>query len=517
VKYILQGTIVTFNARKQVINDGYICINNQKISFVTSSDHELPTEFQDTKVIRVNGYIYPGLIDLHNHLSYNFLDLWNIDRKFVDRYQWRNLKKYKEEISAPAKLLVNSNPVEVVKYSEVKALVGGVTSIGGLARFNRAYAAWLLRNIEVERFGGSDPKIYQNIMRLTTHEDFVEADKKMREGKAYIYHLAEGTSTNLYKEFEDLVQHNLVRDKLVGIHCTALTPQHWNIMGENKAKMVWSPLSNLLLYGKTADIPSAIQSDTLICLGSDWSPTGSKSLLWELKVAHLLNQEVFNNMFSDRELVEMVTINPAQAIGLNDKIGKIISGHFADLVIFDIVDDDPYRNLIFCNEIDLKLSIIDGRPRYGDMDILSGIETEQVIENVTVGSAKKGINIFQPGVEHGDMTFEEVRANLQNALSNPTSTARRLFATLRSMQKGVEPLRLVLQEEGEEDHFNKIYQLAKEDNQFALFIQKNFDVKTIHPRKLDSLTMYDDIDFFNTVNYNPNIPSYLKKLKDYAR
>lgn len=159
MKYILQGTLVTHNSKDEIINDGYIGIDNQKISFVTR--RKFPKNFKNAILIDVKGYIYPGSIDLHNHLSHNFLNLWNNNRKFVDRYQWRNLKKYKEEIRAPAKLLANSTPVEVVKYSEVKALIGGVTSIGGLARFNKAYSAWLLRNIEIEKFGGLDPKIYQ--------------------------------------------------------------------------------------------------------------------------------------------------------------------------------------------------------------------------------------------------------------------------------------------------------------------------------------------------------------------
>jgi imidazolonepropionase-like amidohydrolase len=67
-------------------------------------------------------------------------------------------------------------------------------------------------------------------------------------------------------------------------------------------------------------------------------------LLSGLKAAHLINQEeVFNNRFSDRELVEMVTINPAQAISLDDKIGKIVKGNLADLVAFNMHDSDPYH------------------------------------------------------------------------------------------------------------------------------------------------------------------------------
>ena len=54
--------------------------------------------------------------------------------------------------------------------------------------------------------------------------------------------------------------------------------------------MVWSPLSNLLLYGATADVAAAQAAGVSIGLGSDWSPAGSKNLLGELKVARLVKR-----------------------------------------------------------------------------------------------------------------------------------------------------------------------------------------------------------------------------------
>jgi hypothetical protein len=40
--------------------------------------------------------------------------------------------------------------------------------------------------------------------------------------------------------------------------------------------LIWSPFSNLLLYGETANIASAKSAKVTIALGSDWTPTGSK-------------------------------------------------------------------------------------------------------------------------------------------------------------------------------------------------------------------------------------------------
>jgi len=64
--------------------------------------------------------------------------------------------------------------------------------------------------------------------------------------------------------------------------------------------MVWSPFSNLLLYGGTSDIARARNEGVLIALGPDWSPSGSKNLLGELKVARLVSEEAGGRLHRSR-------------------------------------------------------------------------------------------------------------------------------------------------------------------------------------------------------------------------
>src|SRR5262249_38024636 len=54
------------------------------------------------------------------------------------------------------------------------------------------------------------------------------------------------------------------------------------------AKLVWSPLSKLLLYGETTNVYEALAAGLLVSLGTDWSPSGSRNLLVELKIADIV-------------------------------------------------------------------------------------------------------------------------------------------------------------------------------------------------------------------------------------
>ena len=50
---------------------------------------------------------------------------------------------------------------------------------------------------------------------------------------------------------------------------------------------------------------------------------------------------------------------------------------------------------------------------------------------------------------------------------------------------------------------------------FESFLESNFDSNKLPPLVLDSLTMYDDKDFFMGLKANPNIPPYMNDLEKY--
>ena len=109
---------------------------------------------------------------------------------------------------------------------------------------------------------------------------------------------------------------------------------------------MWSPLSNLLLYGGTTNIAAAHANGVPVALGSDWSPSGSRNLLAELKVARIVNAGLSPSPYKDRDLVAMATRNPATMLGWGDAIGSLADGHYADLLVVAGTDGDPYDHLL---------------------------------------------------------------------------------------------------------------------------------------------------------------------------
>jgi len=170
-------------------------------------------------------------------------------------------------------------------------------------------------------------------------------------------------------------------------------------------------MSNLWLYGQTTFVAAAKQAGLRICLGPDWSISGSKHLLGELKVADLWNRTRLGRLFTDFELCRMATSNPAEALSLEDRIGTIGEGLRADLVVMADRVADPYRNLIGSTEADVLLVISDGRPRYGTPDLLAETGTPN-LGSLPVNGLARAISLPDPTIASSILDWTDVCGTL---------------------------------------------------------------------------------------------------------
>ena len=64
-----------------------------------------PPGFEAVSPDRPKGTIYPGLIELHNHLSYNALPLWDVPKQYTNRDQWSRATRTASSISGPMQIV----------------------------------------------------------------------------------------------------------------------------------------------------------------------------------------------------------------------------------------------------------------------------------------------------------------------------------------------------------------------------------------------------------------------------
>jgi 5-methylthioadenosine/S-adenosylhomocysteine deaminase len=424
---IVLGHLVTFDPPGSEIPDGALYITQDGIiQAVQRRGDPAPSGFEQAARVETGGLVYPGLIDLHNHIAYNCLPLWIAPGRtepWTSRDQWPDDPDYKPSVSLPANALCHADGKAVLKYVETKAVVGGVTAIQGSAKVGRVFEGWMVRNVEDETFRTGKKSVNQSVLRFASEAQYEAAKRDLGEGHAFLYHLAEGTSPKLLTDYTNVRDHGVLAPKFLGIHSTALGPAQfteWHPLG---GSVVWSPFSNLWLYGATTDVLAAKTPGMTLCLGADWSPSGSKNLLGELKVADLyVRTQLPAGSFSAQELCAMATCNPADALGWSDKLGRLRPLLHADFVVLRDRREDPYRTLINSTEPDVLLVAINGYPMYGTEDLMlaaNAVNPEPIQVSPTLS---RTITLRDDRIEDADMSWPEILRSLQAARQNPAAT-----------------------------------------------------------------------------------------------
>ena len=67
--YALEGKVVSMNQARDVFERGVVYVDGKRIAAVQDTGWPPPAGFEETPRIRTSGTIFPGMIELHNHLS----------------------------------------------------------------------------------------------------------------------------------------------------------------------------------------------------------------------------------------------------------------------------------------------------------------------------------------------------------------------------------------------------------------------------------------------------------------
>lgn len=419
-RLVLRGRVVTFQRRSPMLDNGAVYIDHTgQIDSIQRSTDPVPSGYATAPHIDTGGVIYPGLIDLHNHPYHDLHPLSAPPRStpYTSHQQWQHDSRYQEDIDGPRSPLGDYWTLakeECLKFVEMKALVGGVTTLQGLGRqlFGAAQPreGWLLRHVEQE-WRATAPVAEDFVSLPPVPDPYALLRQTMSAGTAVIHHLAEGSDPSLGRDFELLAQHGCLGPRFIGIHANSLSEEQFQRWGRQGGTLVWSPMSNLWLYGETTDVAAAKQAGLRICLGPDWSITGSKHLLGELKVADLWNRTRLGGLFTDHELCQMATSNPAEALSLQDRIGTIAVGLRADLVVMRDRTADPYRNLIESTEADVMLVISDGRSRYGLPELLAETGTPNM-GSLLINGLTRAVSLPDPTIASSILDWSNVLGTL---------------------------------------------------------------------------------------------------------
>ncbi|MFY0563908.1 lamin tail domain-containing protein [Archangium lansingense] len=372
---------------------GQVLVDDKGVIACSSCDCSgVPAATGATSISCPQGVISPALINAHDHIDFQRgPENWTAER-YEHRHDWR---VGGAAHAGHTRIAAGSTATDLgVRWAELRQVMAGTTAIvssGGRPGFLR----------DLNSFGTAQEGLGEPKVNFQTFPIGDSAGEELESGcgyktpldspsaipplSAYMPHIAEGISTSARNEFLCLSgqgegSKDVLTSRTAIIHGVGLTAVDIAKMAERGTGLIWSPRTNIALYGDTAMVTTYKQMGVNIALGTDWLQAGSMNILRELRCASYLNQSHYSQAFTDEELWRMVTVNAADLTDIWEKLGRIAPGKVADLAVFKLKDNafSPHRAVIQANPDDVVLTVRGGKPLYGD---------KAVVDALTVGAA----------------------------------------------------------------------------------------------------------------------------------
>ena len=346
--------------------------------------------------------ISPGFVNLHDHLGYAGTPPISHPGEL---YRHRNDWRLGENGHAALPFAGGATAAQVLAH-ELRMLMSGTTSIVGAG----GRRGWL-RNLEVP--GQTQGLMPGHIVAQTFPLDDArgpvdsatcnfgaEADTAAvaEAAQAYVAHVGEGTDERAQDELRcALGSLDLLGQNSAVVHAMALSRKGAAELSRRGTSVVWSPRSNLDLYGSTAPVALLTSLGVRISLGTDWLASGSMNLQRELACARDYGEGSLGGYFDAFQLWRMVTEHPAWALGLEGRFAALRVGLAGDIAVFAAHVGDPYASAVEAAATDVKLVLRQGTPLYGETHVVKAFRDGEACEELDVCGAPRRVCSLETG------------------------------------------------------------------------------------------------------------------------
>lgn len=335
-----------------------------------------------TEVVCPDGVVSPGLINAHDHVTFGNTVPYAAagmftDERYEHRHDWRTGRNGHDEVSAGG----GRARTEDMQWVELTQVMSGTTSVNGSGGSDG-----LLRNLDNNSDNGlmlpaADYSTFPlgdsggNTMDMGCGYDYADDSMDAAGPEAFVPHVSEGIDHAARNEFLCVLDgmHDFVTPNSAFIHGVGLQAQDIGQMALEGTKLIWSPRTNITLYGDTARVTEYARIGVTIALGTDWIRSGSMNMLRELACADSFNGEHLGGFFPDEQLWLMATRNGALALGVETELGVLATGRMADLAIYDARERTDHRAVLGAAPQDVVLVMRGGTVLYGDASVVNGI------------------------------------------------------------------------------------------------------------------------------------------------
>jgi hypothetical protein len=398
-RLVLRGDVLTPGV---VFEGGSVSVSGGVIECVGCD-----CDLTEARVVTCPGSVLaPGFVNPHDHVAYAADPPRPLGpERYEHRHDWRLGLRGHTAIEYDG----GASALERAAH-ELRMLLGGATSVAGGAGIRG-----LLRNPDLpdlgeglptapadsETFPLADSDGLYRASGCDYGRSHADAEDVARSG-AYLAHLAEGVDREAENELVCALDADfgLVTPATGIVHALAVRAELAAELGARSALVVWSPRSNVSLYGNTAPIPLLLRSGVDVALGTDWLLSGSMNLLRELTCARELSTTYVDGALDDYALFSMVTTGAARAVGATGVLGRLSPGALADISVIERREHEAYAAAVHADSAAFQLILRGGTPLYGRRELLEALG-ESGCAPLDVCGAEQGVCTVDSGLDWG--------------------------------------------------------------------------------------------------------------------
>lgn len=419
---IKNGTVLTMNEGRDILENGVVVIKDNKIISVGNED--LLERYSAKKIIDAeDGIVMPGMINTHTHVA------MTVFRSLADDVPDR-LNRYifplENKMVSPEMAYLGA------RLGTMEMALGGVTTMVDMYLFEESAAEAVkeigLRGIMTQniiKYPTADGKNkgetlnraialiekYQNDELITpglaphaphtvTKEELLEIKRVSEKYNAPVsMHVAETDKefAKFKKEFnmtpvEYLDSLGLLNERLIAAHNIFVTDSDIELLKKRDVGIAHNMVANIKSAKGISPALKMHDEGLRVGLGTDGPMSGNTldiiGQLGYVAKVHKLNSKD-RSALPPKKAVEMATIGGAKAIHREQELGSLEAGKLADVVIVETKSVnmnpiyDPYSALVYsANASNVDTVIVNGKLIVEDREIKT-IDSKKVIKEMT--------------------------------------------------------------------------------------------------------------------------------------
>lgn len=419
---LTNGLVLTLDAEDRRFSPGAVAIKGDQIIAVGPSG-PLAASVRAEKTLDVSGcVIMPGLVNAHTHAAMTLFrgladdlplmewlqqHIFPAEQKLTaDMVYWGTTLACAEMIRSGTTTfcdmyLFEHKVAEAAKAAGVRAVVGEVLYDFPSPNYGPVENGLKFTQDLIDQWKG-DPLVRiavephapytcspgllkechevaeRNQVPLITHlsENQIEVDEILkRYGCRPVAHL----------EKLGLLGPNLIAD-----HCVAVDEHDMEILARNRVQVVHNPESNMKLASGIAPVTQLLKMGANVALGTDGCASNNDlDLFGEMDSCAKLHKvaTLDSTALPAPTVLQMTVKNGARALGLQDRIGELSAGRWADLIVVDFQKPhltplyEPLSQLVYAvRGADVRHSVIHGRLVMEDRELLT-LDINEVMDH----------------------------------------------------------------------------------------------------------------------------------------